>query len=388
MVTVIRMLRKRVWLIPVLILLAAALACSVPLGGDGGSGDTGDGGETDGGSKEQTEEPEETQEEAAVGDAKPTSTPETPGSARAITAANAANLVILRYGEVSTTALLGAAASPVAREFATYGFDKIVRIWTVDDGTVKFEAPATADFGFGLAYSPDGSKVAATGGYHVYIFDTATAQLLSDTVVNSFAFRVVWSPDGSRLAVVGDGSSRIEFIDPATGALQSGETLSNPEGRVLWAIAYSPDGQLVATSDDRGKVTVLKPSGEIVFEDPATTRGATWDLEFSPDGSLLASCNANGGVFVYDTSNWSIVLSGDALFAGGCTDGTFSVNSDVYFAAGADGSVLGWDISAGGNPLVELTFAVQVWMIGMSGDGEFMVVAIDDGTAGIIGLPE
>jgi WD40 repeat protein len=294
---------------------------------------------------------------------------------------------VLRYGTVSETALLAAAASPTTHEFATFGYDKVVRIWDADSGNLLRELTGSGEYGFGLAYSPDGTRLASTGGYHVYIWDPVKGSLVHDVVINSFGFRVVWSPDGSRLAVVGDGSSKIEFIDAAKGVLLSEETLRNPAGRILWAVAYSPDGSWLGTADGDGRVHVVDAAtGDILFEDTQATRGAAWDLEFSPDGALLASCHKGGGVFVWNTSDWSVALSGNDIFTGGCTDGTFSVGSDVYFAVGADGQFYGWDMSAGGDPLVNFSAPVQLWMISVSGDGTFIVAAVDNGTAAVIGL--
>lgn len=379
-----RLKRRWMWVIPLVMLLAAALACG-PFGG-GGEEPTPE--EDAGVTPEEIVEP--TAEPVTVEAVeKPTAAPPTatPPPSNLITAANAASLEVLRYGTVSETVLLAASASPTARQFATFGFDKVVRIWDPDTGNLLREMTGSGDYGYGLAYSPDGSRLASTGGYHVYIWDPATGAQVHDVIVNSFAFRVVWSPDGSRLAVVGGGSSRIEIINAEKGVLLADEELQNPERRVLWAVAYAPDGSLLATGDGDGRVHVLdSASTEVVFESTTATRGATWDLEFSPDGSMLASCHSGGGVFIWNTSDWSIVLSGDDLFAGGCTDGTFSVGSDVYFAVGADGHLYGWDMSAGGDPLVDITGDVQLWMVSMSGDGEFLVVALDDGTAGVVGL--
>lgn len=332
------------------------------------------------------EEPTETPVEPTPEPPKKSSpTPVPQPKTAAITVDNAGDIEILLSGDISSTVLLATAASPTAHEFATFGFDKVVRIWDADNGDLLHEMIGSAEYGFGLAYSHDGSVLASTGGYHVYFWDTATGELLLDVVINSFAFRAVWAPDSSTLAVVGDQSSKIDIIDPVQGRIV--DSLKNPTGYVLWAVAYSPDGKLLATADAEGRVDVIEAdTGKIVFQDKTAGRGATWDLEFSPDGSLLASCNAGGGAYIWETDNWEVVLSGDELFVGGCTDGVFSIGSDVYFGVGHDGMLLGWDTD-GGDLVARVDFVKVVWAVSMSGDGEFMTIALDDGSAFVLGLP-
>jgi WD40 repeat protein len=366
-------------------LIIASLACG-PLGG----------GEEE--AAEEEAEEAEVEEEAAAEvveeptEAPPTATPKpkepppTPEPEAGITVDNAGDLATLRTINIAETPLLTTAFAPESHLFATSGYDKLVRIFDADSGDLVREMPGSGEYGFGLAYSPDGSLLASSGGYHVYFWDPQSGKMVNDVIVNSFVFRVVWSPDGTRLAVVGQGSSKIEFVDPKSGTLLADETLRNPTGYVLWALAYTPDGTMLATADGDGRVSVLEAdTGVIVFEDTLASRGAAYDMEFSPDGTMLASCNKGGGVYIWETSNWEVVLSGDDLFSGGCLDGAFSPGSDIYYGAGNDGWLMGWDTSEG-NLLTSLSFPKAIWMISTSTDGELLSVALDNGSAYVVGL--
>jgi WD40 repeat protein len=358
-------------------LLIAALACG-PLGG--GEEEAA----TEAPTEESAEKPVEVPPTATTMPTKVAPTVEIPVG---LAASNIANMQTLRTINASDSVLLAAAASPISHEFATFGYDKVIRIWDGDTGKLLREMTGSGDYGFGLAYAPGGNLLASTGGYHVYIWDPQAGVLKYDVIVNSFAFRVVWSPDGSRLAVVGDGSSKIEIIDAKSGTVLSGETLANPTGRVLWSVAFSPDGSMLATADGDGRLDVLQAdTGTIVHQDTQATRGAAWDLEFSPDGSMLASCNAGGGAYIWETADWSVTLSGDDLFSGGCTDGEFSRGSDVYFAVGNDGWLYGWELGEG-ELLSSISFPKALWTVSLSGDGQMLTVAVDNGMAHILGLP-
>ena len=368
---------KIAWIILVAMLLAA-IACS--------SGDTGDEAETDEATEVIEDQPKEEPKEEPKGEPKEDSQPEPESGGSGLTLGNVPALDILRSGTISETPLLATATSPDSGQFATFGFDKVVRIYDADSGDLLREMPGAGEYGFGLAYSPDGSVLASTAGFHVLLWNPNTGEKLRDVIVNSFAFRVVWAPDSSALAVVGDGSSKIEIIDPISGSIV--DTLRNPSGQILWAVAYSPDGRLLATADGNGRLSVVEAeTANIEFEDLQPSRGAAWDLEFSPDGSMLASCNAGGGVYIWDTSTWEVVLSGDDLFTGGCTDGDFNEDSNIYFGVGHDGWFYAWD-TAEGALLTQLDFPKAIWSVSVAGNNQYLTLAVDDGSAYVLGIPE
>jgi WD40 repeat protein len=152
-------------------------------------------------------------------------------------------------------------------------------------------------------------------------------------------------------------------------------------------VAFAPDGSQIATADDRGKMTVIDPSsGDIIHQDNTAATGSGWDLEYSPDGSLLALCTGDGDVAIWQTSDWEVTLSGDKLFAGGCHDGIFTAGSDVYVAVGQDGALQAWDM-ADGTLLTVLSFPRAVWSVSLSGTGDFLTIALDNGTAHVLSVP-
>jgi WD40 repeat protein len=307
-------------------------------------------------------------------------------SATAITAANAADLEERWYVTASETALTAAAASTASHDLASFGYDKIIRIWDGDTGDLLGELAPHADYGFGLAYSPDGSMLASGGGFEVRIWDALDGDMLTSVTVNSFVYKTVWAPDNSALAVVGQNSSRIDVIDPATGEYQF-EIPS--DGIILWSVAFSPDGRYLATGNANGDVRVfdLNADGAEVLFDNYTANGSMNDLEFSPDNGSLAGCTTDGSAYVWETGSWSVVLPGDGIHAGGCNDGAYSADGSVYFTVGADGYFNAWDAVNGGDALNSFTTGVPIWGVSVTGDGELVAMALDDGDFVVFGLP-
>jgi WD40 repeat protein len=265
-------------------------------------------------------------------------------SAEGINANNVENLREIRTIIASERALNAAALSPVTLQAATFGNDRYVRVWDAENGDMTYELGPHAAEGWGLAYSPDGTRLASGGGFEVILWDPATCKMIKSITVNAYVFRLNWSPDGHYLAVVGGSSSKIDIVDAEVGSVKT--RISTPAGKVLWAAAYSPDGAWMAVGDYAGNITILDAdSSAIVAEDAATAKGSTWDLEFSPDGKQLASCNGSGDIYFWDTDNWTAIpdlikrdVHADPNPAlSGCSDGVFSKSGCVFLCRGQQG---------------------------------------------------
>src|SRR5574341_1761698 len=347
-----------------------------------------------GGGAVATEEPtheiestEATQEEPAT-EAPATEAPTTEApteepipQAGGLTADNADTLHEVRVLDGAPSLLLAGAISPTEHLAASFGFDKYVRWWDLDSFDMLSERLEHAQYGYGLAFSPDGARLASGGGYQVVLWDTATQEPIRTITVNAFVYRLVWSPDNIHLAVVGEDSSRIFIINANTGSQE--DEIRTSAGNVLWAAAYTRDNTMLAVGDFDGNVTVLNPeTGATIFEDTSTARGAPWDIEFSPDGSMLASCNGSGGIYIWDTSTWDTLFSNDDIHPGGCTDGVFSPGSDVYLSVGTDGVLNAWAMPDT-NLLISEPVGVTIWTISISGDGQLIALSMDDGACRI-----
>lgn len=203
-------------------------------------------------------------------------------------------------------ASFGVTWSPDGRRIAAAG-GGTARTWDAGTGEplgaiagaiVKVEA---------LAYSPDGATLAvgfqavssvAGRDSTLHLFDPDGKRTLVKLDHRDAVSALAWSPDGSRLAAAG-AEGRITVWDVTVGkqALQ----VSLPSGRAR-AVGFSPDGTRLAGGGLGGAVQVWDSRSGAR---EATYRGHTREItavSFSPDGLRLASASADQTVKLWDTT--------------------------------------------------------------------------------------
>ncbi|MFQ5858691.1 MAG: WD40 repeat domain-containing protein, partial [Anaerolineae bacterium] len=129
---------------------------------------------------------------------------------------------------------------------------------------------------------------------------------------------VAFSPDGQTLAS-GSRDNTIILWDTST-VLSAGVASGGTSGQrlaghsdVVWSVAFSPDGQTLASSSC-GELSVYEGcrQGEIRLWDVATGRligqplaghtDVVWSVAFSPDGQSLASGSDDTTIMLWDVS--------------------------------------------------------------------------------------
>ena len=154
-----------------------------------------------------------------------------------------------------------------------------------------------------LAWSPDGQTIAIAGKDGVWLYDLENLEAPRFIRASKEGYpilAVAFSPDGTLLAT---GSDRLRLFDPTTG--EDLRVLPDESG-VVKSIAFSPDGKLLAygnfKAQDRDGTIFLWNTTEKWEPWPprlsSVDMGSIEDLDFSPDGTLLAAATANAVVLL------------------------------------------------------------------------------------------
>ena len=234
----------------------------------------------------------------------------------------------LGYRLPGVTAL---ALSPDGDVMATGGTDGAVRLY--DTTTWKMLDQQTGFFNSisDLEFSPDGSHLAVADESSVFWLLRPQRQPLEFAGHDAEVWSVAFSPDGQTLATGAD-DHQIRLWDVATGRLRA--ELSEPRSLVS-ALAFSPSGgQLAAGCFDR-RVLFWDLNGLRLIDEDFSPRGAVRGLEFSRDGQTLFAVGDDRRLWKY-TGMPAISVHELGIHKGKLRDVAISPDSSLLATVGND----------------------------------------------------
>jgi predicted ATPase/WD40 repeat protein/tetratricopeptide (TPR) repeat protein len=148
---------------------------------------------------------------------------------------------------------------------------------------------------------------------------------------------------------------------------------------VVYGVALSADGALLASSGEDGTVRIWAVEGSACLSVLQGHRGAVRAVALSADGRLLASGGLDGTVRLWETSSGACV----AILQGhGGSVWSVSLNTDARLLAssGVDGTVRLWDVGSRAYIASLQGHGGAVWSAALSGDGRVAASGGVDGT--------
>ncbi|KIK33168.1 hypothetical protein CY34DRAFT_18542, partial [Suillus luteus UH-Slu-Lm8-n1] len=181
-------------------------------------------------------------------------------------------------------AVWGVVFAPDSETFASASWDQTV--WKRETREIMLGPLKVGSSGaFSVAYSPDGTKLAAGTDKHIIVWNTKTRKQLLKINIEQRAWRVAFTPDSHRL--VSGSYKDIRISDATTGDII--KQFDAHTAKLFYGLAIAPKGtKFATTSYDRTTrffdLNTFEPIGE-PLEHPDEVIG----LAFSEDNQLIAT---------------------------------------------------------------------------------------------------
>jgi WD40 repeat protein len=179
-----------------------------------------------------------------------------------------------------------------------------VVLWRIADGAfIRMFTATTDNQANSVAFSPDGTEIAAGEGFDVYVWRVSDGALLHTLTGHQwFVFGIDYSPDGQRIATA-SGDNTVKLWLRSSGALQ--KTLTGHTFFVS-GVAWSPDSARVATSSWDGTSRVFNTTtGATIKTFPDTD--ALYAVDWSPDGTAVAVAGVTSTIHLYNPTNGHLI---------------------------------------------------------------------------------
>jgi WD40 repeat protein len=226
--------------------------------------------------------------------------------------------------------------------------DGAARVWKIIPGArpepLVIARPANGLY-HAAALSPDGCSVVFGAEDGIHVWDTAMGIQRSRINGHSdIVTAVAFSRDGQFLAS-GSENGTILVWNFSAGAQQLDYVLKGHHGMVL-SVAFSPDAKLVVSTSYDGTMRVWSAAVSMNESAMEGHTGVVTDIAFSHDGGHIASGSEDSSIRLWDasTGRQKHILEGHE---GGITLVVFSPDSQTVASCAAHHTVRLWDVATG-----------------------------------------
>jgi WD40 repeat protein len=181
---------------------------------------------------------------------------------------------------------------------------------------------------------------------------------------------VAYSPNGDLVATGSwDGTVKFWRIIRKNDQLQARQLPDRElryENQHILSLAFDPTGQWIAIGISNGVIDVRSLANGDSYTINHAHAGFIWDLDFSPDGNQLASASDDGTIQLWSIPDFASITRLEG-HSGGVKAIDFSPNGQLLASGGSDGEIRLWQVN-------ELEFEPTILRINRP-HGEILTVA-------------
>lgn len=261
--------------------------------------------------------------------------------------------------------------SPNERMIASAGKDGTVIVWDTLTGHVIYTYHSPSSVITSLAWSPDGTRIVSGGSDGVA--ETWDARAGSNVQSHHMAFgavyAVAWSPNGRFIA---GGAAVVDIWNAATGVLLRSLSSTNVFGPT--DLQWSPDSQNLAVGLDNNLGaqiwSIARGKMLLSYRPPTQLRTLAW----SPDGQRIASGDVSGTIQVWNARTGAHVTTYKGHTRGtGISGVRWLPDGQRVVSASRDGTVQIWNATTGARLFTYRDPSGDIEAMAVSPDGSYIV---------------
>lgn len=195
---------------------------------------------------------------------------------------------------------------------------------------------------------------------------------------------VAWSPDGHLLAA-GDRAGVVRLCAARTPF--ESQRILEPRSGGVWAVAFSPDGRLLAVAAGDGDVMLHDVGTGVPMRRFTGRRETVYAVAFSPDGTRMATGSRDRTARIWDVASGREVAVLDG-HEGTVYAVAFTPNGESLITGAHDGAVRVWDVGTGAMRSMLHGHEDRVFAVSAAPDGRTVASAAEDGTVRIWDLAD
>ena len=288
-----------------------------------------------------------------------------------------------------TASLLGVTWSPDGRRLAS-GNGPVVTVWRSDPGPrlgTRLDLAATELRG--VALSPDGSTLAATGKDPVSgtvalrLWNTRSAEPLHEMRgLGPRAPEIAWSADGEYLHTAATDRT-VRRMEVSSGRILDEWEAKLEQGARLRRLSWGDGGTRLAAADRDGRVELWDAEHRKILAAPEEgSKARITRFAWSTSGSRLASGDSAGNLRLWDGASGRSLAGQPSGHAKEVTSLAWRPDGSLLASGSRDRTVRLWDAASGaanGEPLlVGDTELDAVTLLAWSPDGSTLATATSD----------